>query len=83
MPCAVQAGMTAFCRGKDASDADVKLLDELLSTTGDLVFYAVQIFINRIYILTWQANAPVVCLMLYDMILFTVADSWGLPHNIF
>ncbi|XP_028401530.1 pyrroline-5-carboxylate reductase 3-like [Dendronephthya gigantea] len=34
MPCAVQAGMTAFCRGKNASDADVTLLDELLVATG-------------------------------------------------
>ena len=34
MPCSVQAGVTAYCRGKNASDEDVKLLHELLLTTG-------------------------------------------------
>ena len=34
MPCAVQAGVTVFCRGKNASDSDVRALDELLLTTG-------------------------------------------------
>lgn len=36
MPCAVQAGVTAFCEGENASDADVRLLDELLLTTGEI-----------------------------------------------
>ena len=39
MPCAVQAGVTVFCRGKYASDADVKLVDELLLTTGECEQY--------------------------------------------
>lgn len=34
MPCAVQSGVTAFTRGKNGSDTDVKLVNELLSTTG-------------------------------------------------
>ena len=36
MPCAVQAGVTVFCRGLHASDADVKLLNDLLVTTGEI-----------------------------------------------